>query len=552
MSRYKSINYDKANGVVYTPAVMAEYLADEMMLADSQTNLKSIRILDPAIGDGVLAVALLDRLKEIDCSISLIGFETDNNVALKTRENLTMLYPNVNVQIHCKNFIEYTINNPTLQECSNINYVIANPPYIRTQILGADKAQELSAKLGLNGRVDIYYAFMMLAEKMLASNGIAGFITSNKFMSVKSGSQLRSYLIENTTLRKIVDFGDTHLFDAAVLPCIIVFKKATTKMQEPTFTAIYECDFDACAIEAENVFKVTDNAGVYKLPNGNCYRVKTGRLSNINNSSDIWTIATDDIDLWLQMVSQKTWKTFSEIGKIRVGIKTTADNVFIGNDWVERTGNQVPELLHPLITHRNAGQIIASNNDHWEVLYTHQIVDGKKCAYDMTLYPKSLDYLKKHKKQLASRKYIQEAKRNWYEIWVPQNPEIWQDMKIVFRDIAAHPTFWLDQSGAIVNGDCYWIDIFQGVEMDIVALALAVANSKFIEDFYDIKFNNKLYSGKRRYMTQYVSQFPIPNPKTDEAQRAISIVKKILNDNKMDQTQKENLDDLVKKMFTVS
>lgn len=39
---------------------------------------------------------------------------------------------------------------------------------------------------------------------------------------------------------------------------------------------------------------------------------------------------------------------------------------------------------------------------------------------------------------------------------------------------------------------------------------LAVANSSFALKFYDTVFHNKLYSGRRRFMSQYVSRFPLP------------------------------------------
>ena len=211
---------------------------------------------------------------------------------------------------------------------------------------------------------------------------------------------------------------------------------------------------------------------------------------------------------------------------ICVGIKTTADNVFIGDEW---DGDKAEiELLRPLITHRNAGQISPNDSDLWQVLYTHTSINGKKRAYDIEDYPKAKEYLLQHYEQLSNRKYIAEANRNWYEIWVPQNPDAWQHRKIVFRDISEHPQFWLDTTGAIVNGDCYWIEIQDYVIEDVVYLALAIANSRFIEKYYDVKFNTKLYSGKRRFMSQYVEQFPIPIYTTELAQEAINLVKQII------------------------
>jgi hypothetical protein len=114
------------------------------------------------------------------------------------------------------------------------------------------------------------------------------------------------------------------------------------------------------------------------------------------------------------------------------------------------------------------------------------------------------------------------------------------------------PQFWLDDTGAVVNGDCYWFDFFDHITEDEIMLALAVANSKFIEQFYDVCFNNKLYSGKRRFMTQYVEQFPLPDYKSKEAQEAINAVKKIIG-NPMSKQQKKHvlneIDLLVDRLF---
>ena len=43
-------------------------------------------------------------------------------------------------------------------------------------------------------------------------------------------------------------------------------------------------------------------------------------------------------------------------------------------------------------------------------------------------------------------------------------------------------------------------------------LAAAVGNSTFIQYYYDCRFANLLYAGRRRFMTQYVAEFPLPAP----------------------------------------
>ena len=110
-----------------------------------------------------------------------------------------------------------------------------------------------------------------------------------------------------------------------------------------------------------------------------------------------------------------------------------------------------------------------------------------------------------------------EASREWYEIWVPQDPSAWDRPKLVFRDISKEPTFWMDLTGAVVNGDCYWMTAATPEREDLLWVAVGVANSRFIEAYYDAKFNNKLYAGRRRFMTQYVEGFPLPAPRSKAA-----------------------------------
>ena len=64
-------------------------------------------------------------------------------------------------------------------------------------------------------------------------------------------------------------------------------------------------------------------------------------------------------------------------------------------------------------------------------------------------------------------------------------------------------------------------------QIELLWLILALGNSSFIEKFYDYRFHNKLYSGRRRFITQYVKEFPLPNPETSLAKRIIDTTKEI-------------------------
>ena len=540
MKRYSNTGKTKENGVVYTPKEMADYVATEMLKYRRTEFEDRISILDPAVGRGELLIAMINAVADQELPIHAVGYETDEDVAKNTEALMKELYPSAEIEIRIGDFLE-AVEHGTVEK---YDLVIANPPYIRTQIMGSERAQMIAEKMQLTGRVDIYYAFLLYTKHVLKEDGVSGYITSNKFMTIKSGNSVRNYMIQNYKIHQITDLGDTKLFTASVLPCIIIFSIGHTKDKEKVgFTSVYQEFSEVSNVpKISNLFDAIYQEGTYMVPDGRVYRYQQGSMQSVE-LDNTWAIASEGNKHWIEQVQSRTWMTLADIGKIRVGIKTTADNVFIGDDWSGEKSEL--ELLQPLITHRNAGQIIANRQDRWKVLYTHTMVDGKKVAYNIDNYPKSKAYLLTHFEQLNARNYVN---RKWYEIWVPQNPEAWKHRKIVFRDISEKPQFWLDDTGAIVNGDCYWIDINQDIVDDVVYLALAVANSSFIEKFYDIKFNNKLYSGK----TQYVEQFPIPYYGSNEAKEAITLVKKIIAEDteRVSLDDKAKLDSLVEQMFS--
>ena len=268
--------------------------------------------------------------------------------------------------------------------------------------------------------------------------------------------------------------------------------------------------------------------GPVALADGRRFRVQHGTLDATGPTHEVWRIATDSGDDWLATVMSHAWGTFRNIGKIRVGVKTCADKVFIRSDWDTLPNQEQPELLRPVTTHHIAGRYRSIPHEkHRFIVYPHETVQKQRRAVDLSHYPQTSAYLETHRATLEARTYVIQGGRKWYELWVPQDPGSWAAPKLVFKDISERPTFWLDLDGTIVNGDCYWLTCARLAEVDLLWLAAAVANSTFAEVFYDHRFNNKLYAGRRRFITQYVEQFPLPDPETPLARRIIAEAKAI-------------------------
>lgn len=565
-SRYKVVSEEKASGATYTPKILADFVSQKIVQATTIAVKRPalLRVLDPATGEGELLLSLLEQLKEQGVTaVEVHGFETDIEALNIATARLKQQFPKAELHLVHRNFLEFVLdqvrpqnNGGLFEKGSTTAYdlIIANPPYVRTQIMGAEQAQLLASQFGLAGRVDLYYAFILGMAHVLKPGGFAGIIVSNRFMTTKSGGAVREAILEHFNVKHVWDLGDTKIFDVAVLPAVLLLEKQTGQQQTVAeFTSIYATT-DKATARADNVIEALHCDGVVEINDGRHFIVKNGSLDISIAADAVWRVATVASDSWLAKVESCTWRRFGDIGKIRVGVKTCADKVFIRSDWDTMPEEARPELLRQLTTHHIARRFRAGPAKKTRhILYPHESVNGRRRAVDLTAAPKTRAYLEQHRETLEGRTYVIESGRQWYEIWVPQDPAIWSRPKLVFRDISEIPTFWIDLDGSIVNGDCYWLTSDNPQDFDLLWLAAAVANSTFIEAFYDHSFNNKLYAGRRRFITQYVERFPLPNPASPQSITIIAMAKELyrLSDGSENSAIAEKLDKLVWQVFGV-
>ncbi|MEQ2977507.1 N-6 DNA methylase [Butyricimonas faecihominis] len=555
----------KNTGATFTPKELAVFLAERIASYISNAHQK---VLDPACGEGELLLAMGHTLLNSNISFDIAGFDTNNIYLDITKNRLKSSFSN-EMCFFCEDFlqaIDIRNNNNTidlfqgescpLNNCYDI--VIANPPYVRTQILGSEQAQMLAKKFQLKGRVDLYYPFLIAMTESLKEGGILGVITSNRYLSTKSGESVRQYLSTNYDILELIDLGDTKLFEAAVLPAIFIGKKATKRKSTPsTFIKIYE-DLNGNNSEftsTDSIINVLKNKemGCYKVGD-KFYKKTIGTLKYEVGTKSSWSMFSGEEYKWVSKIDSAAKNHIEDFFKVKVGIKSTADKVFISDNWDDlKEIKPEDELLKDLISQENINAWHATTNSKLKVLYPHICVNGKKTIVDIHKYPNAEMYLLQHEEILRSRKYLIDAGRQWYELWVPHRPEVWAKPKLVFPDISSIPRFYFDTDGKIVNGNCYWIVAKNEKETELLMLIQGVANSKLMTKYHDLVFNNKLYSGKRRYITQYVEKYPLPDINSPSSTEIISIVRELnKSSNILDISKLENLLEIsVAKAFSV-
>ncbi len=583
----------KRHGRHYTPPVLARFLAQRLLRHVEVSKTGVLRVLDPACGDGELLFAVRHEAaaRFPGARLVLTGYDLDARALAVARERAGA----AGIAAHWRR-ADFLAVEAQLADGS-FDAVITNPPYVRTQQLGGSTARLLSKRFGLRGRIDLTHPFVATLPRLLAARGVLGLLCANRFLTTKAGANIRRLLLTDLAPLELYDLGDTRLFTAAVLPAITIARRASHH-DGCRYVSAYEA---GGAIPGEKTLfeALADPYGSIVEYNGRTFVIEVGslvtgrqspppldhaggdRISGESSSGaaahdgqpesaaerrtqrgvarepDIaWRMSHEAIDSWLTRIAAATWRDFGDVARIRVGIKTTADRVFISDGWADADPCPEPELLLDLITHHDLTPWRANRARDVRVLYPYDLDRTRRTPIDLAEFPAAAAYLLSHRETLAGRRYVVESGRDWYEIWVPQRPHLWREPKLVFPDISDRPRFALDSSGAVVNGDCYWISLpdLAGVPAEATRLAyllMGVANSALGLRFYDAVCGNRLYSGRRRWITQYVSRLPVPDPAAARSGAVIDLVGEFVEGRMPDPAAQAELDDRVAAAFGV-
>lgn len=572
----------KRHGRHYTPVALARFLAGRVA-ARVPRGLPLIQVLDPACGEGELLFAARAVLaaRYPDTPVGLVGYDVDRPALAIAAERAEA--SGIDIDLREGNFLAEFADLTGEQ----FDLVIANPPYVRTQQLGGAQAQVLSRRFGLSGRIDLTHPFVAALPSLIRPGGVLGLLCANRFLTTRAGANLRAVLSTHLSPVELYDLGDTKLFEAAVLPAVTVaIRGATDEMCR--YVSVYEAEsgrrgrsgvggaseFGAevgadtagggLPVQADLFAALVGSRDVLVRYRRRLFSVEVGTLDtgdagrSVSVVSDrrpdagrsVWRMSRGGRDAWLVGVGERTWKTFGEVARIRVGIKTNADRVFISDHWPEPAPEA--ELLRELITHHDTAPWRLARARSTRVLYPYDITRPHRVPVDLRRYPRAAAYLDTHREALLAREYLTASGREWFEHWVPHRPHLWGAPKVVFPDISDRPRFALDRSGAVVNGDCYWITLADLVRVvgggraeDLAYLLMGVANSTLGLRFYDAVCGNRLYAGRRRWITQYVSRFPLPDPETRRAAEVVRAVRRLVEEREPDPLRSAELDELV-------
>ena len=191
----------KGQGIHYTPPQLAAFLA-RRMVAQLDMSQPELTVLDPACGEGELLSAIARFAAPRVKTLTLVGVDRDDLAVARARATLGAL--GVRVELMVGDFLDlvqaeqlvlpHEAQPVDLYPARTFDAIVSNPPYVRTQVLGADTARALAARFQLSGRVDLYQVFVRAMTPSLRLGGIMGLLCSNRFLTVEAGAALRELL----------------------------------------------------------------------------------------------------------------------------------------------------------------------------------------------------------------------------------------------------------------------------------------------------------------------------------------------------------------------
>ena len=235
---------DKKNmGQVFTPKDIVSEMLDKIEFTSK--NIVTYKIMEPSFGDGAFLSQIVERIIRYcryigfddDKALSIIlnnvyGIEKDEVFYKKGIENIRKV-------LVCEG-IEYDGDFPNLYNADTVDLhssflntfdvVIGNPPYVRIKNIGdTDSIKDL--EFSCHGMTDMYIAFFDIGIQMLNKTGKLCFITPNSYFNSSAGKVMREYIINNSLLTGVKNFGHKQLFENATTYCCITTLDKNNKIK---------------------------------------------------------------------------------------------------------------------------------------------------------------------------------------------------------------------------------------------------------------------------------------------------------------------------------
>jgi hypothetical protein len=327
--------------------------------------------------------------------------------------------------------------------------VVANPPYIRQELLGKDEKgkiwdliEEEFSKLVYVGKPenavgaeravvldrqsDIYVYFFLHGLAMLRDGGRLGFITSNKWLEVGYGEAFQSFLLRNTRILCVIEFDRAVFPDAEVNTAITILEKEEDgEERRENFVKFVRLKQ---RMDVDEVVGIVE--GVKRSFEDGRMRVNVVRQGSLKPGK--WNVYLRAPPVYQKIVSHPKMKPLGDIAEVFFGIKTGYNDFFILDEERVREWGIEKEFLVPCVSSpkKLKGLVIRPEDvrEYFFMVGENQHVPRDSNAYRYIKYGENLEVDVTRGSQRGRRKLPQletvKNRKKWYSIPQFETPRI--------------------------------------------------------------------------------------------------------------------------------
>lgn len=501
-----------------------------------RSKVLNIKVIDPACGSGAFLIAAYDYLKkeldEINDRIADLKGRTQElfdgdemyDASLENEYLIKCLYgidlnpesveisklslwlrtltkdkPLTNLDDNIKSgnsITEFDFHKefPEVFAKGGFDIVIGNPPYVRQERLKDIKTILEEKFTTYIGTADLYCYFYELAINLLKTGGVLGYITSNKWLRINYGKNIRKMLNEYFII-EIEDHGKIKMFiDAGVETNIIIVKK------------IYRQNTQVKIVLTEKNNKTFEASQNNFSEEG--YLFLDNRLLKVKEKIDI--------------IGKPLGEWNVEINR---GVLTGLNDAFIidrekYNELIKKDRKN-KEILVPLLR----GQDIRRYKINYKSLYlinTHngyKFNDKKILEVRIEEYPIIKEYLNEFEPALSKRG---DKGKTQYNLRNCAYLNEFTKEKIIYSEISEGANFYMDECGYFLNNTAYLIT------GDNLKYLISLLNSKLLEFAFSNYYAGQKVGNSSRYIKIAISKLPILVPTQEQEEYLTKLADKML------------------------
>jgi hypothetical protein len=493
------------HGVIYTRPWSVAFVLD-IVGYSTDTDLSTLRVIEPACGDGAFVAEIVRRLcasartfsRDLrEATDAITAMDTDPESVRRTRDGIIGILTTNGLRLADAESLasKWVIEDDFLLGAKSVtkaDFVVGNPPYIRPEHMDASILERYrNAWPTMRGRADIYIGFFEAGlSRLRDQNSRLAYLCADRWMRNGYGSALRASVLKNYAVEIAVELHGVDVFEqrVAAYPSLVVISRGqiASRMVAQATTDFAEGD----AVTFAAAYRAGMPPESLSSP-----KLKVRRAPSHSNDAASWP-ALGSLNLTRLRNLEDRLPTLLQSGiEIGIGPATGADKIYFTKDsgLVERS------RLQKVIQPSDLGQ-----GCNWGGTYLVNPWDGDHLV-DLAEYPLLRSYFDSNRERLESRYVAEKHPLEWWRTIDKPQWDRYAVSKLLIPDLKRRVSPTLDTSGFLPKHTLYFLTS-KTWDLEVLGgLLMSDIVNSFVEA-YSVRFS----SGHMRVSAQYLDKIRVP------------------------------------------